>query len=341
MLLWVGSVLAATSVHVTVVDPAGSVVFDGEGGLPYTEQVVSGKTGIQLYGSVYDTGRALLEIGAGPPRKGGVKVKVATSVEMDPYVAVERPVAWKDATFIVRAVFGEPVPPPDPIPAPETTSRFVRVWDDAQLLASPRNPASATRERELPGGRVDPAAEASPMKVVASWGKTHLEIQTLPAPGPEHCYGTGGPPTDPWPLQFYVARTDAVDVVVRPLSASFPDGTGYVVSPGVAAIRDDEHPGRALVASRGLLLEVPVVEDDLGTIYSLGETRSPADIGVAIIGGTAFDTAFGRVAWAGEGPLPVSGVERLDHPIATLRAGCIEVRVPFTPGRETVPSSSP
>jgi len=285
--------------------------------------------------------RALLEIGVGRSKKDGVKIRVATSVEMDPYVPVDRSVAWKDDTYTVRAVFGSPVAPPDPIPAPEAPSRFVRVWDDAELVASPRNPASAIRERELSGGRVDPAAEASPMKVVASWGKTHLEIQTVPAPGPEHCYGTGGPPPDPWPLQFYVARADAVEVVVRPLSASFPDGTGYVVSPGVAAIRDDEHPDRAVVASSGLLLEVPVVEDDLGTIYTLGELRPPGNAGVSIAEGTAFDTPFGRVEWMGQGPLPVSGVEGLDHPIATLRAGCLEVRVPFTPGRETGPSSSP
>jgi hypothetical protein len=341
MLLWLSSALAAPTVHVTVLDPSGSVVFDGTGPLPYTDTVAKGRIGIQVYVSTYDRTRGLLEVGAGPATKSGVKVKATASVEMDRYVQVERQIVWKDATFTVRAVFADPVAPPEPVPAPTTSSRFVRIWDDAELLSSPRYRGSAVRERALPGGRLDAASEASPMKVVTSWGTTHLEIETVPTPGPEHCYGTGGPPAEPWPLQFYVASADAVEVVVRPLSASFPDGTGYVVSPGVAVWRDDAAPGRATVASRGLFLDIPIVEEDLGMIYTLGERRPPGDAGLTVPEGTTFDLPSGRVEWAGEGPLPVSGIEGLDDPIATLRAGCIEVRVPFTPGRETGPSNSP
>jgi hypothetical protein len=340
MWIWLAPAFAAPAVHVTVTDPSGAVLHDREGPLPFRDLVTAGRTGLSVYVSPFDVRRGVMELAAGRSKKRGVvKMRVADSVEMDPFVPIEREIAWKGQTFRVRAVFGEAVAAPEPV-APPTTARFVRVWDDAALLASPRDPASAVRERDLPDGRADAAEQASPMKVVASWGETHLEMETVPSPGPEHCYGVGGPPAEAWPLQFYVGRSDSVVVVVRTLSASFPDGTGYVVSPGTAALEGDS-PGRAVVASDGLWLEIDVTEGDLGSLYTLGDLRPRGDAGVSVAPDTVLDTTFGPVRWLGIVPLPISGIEGLEHPIATLRSGCLEVRVPFSPGPGTAPSTSP
>jgi hypothetical protein len=329
--------LAAPTVHLTATDTAGATLLDVEAPLPYETTVVSGKAALSLFVASYHGHRAVLELAAGRQTKEGVRIKVETSVELDVAVPADSQITWRKVTFHARTVLGNPTPPPLTVPARSWAVRFVRVWDDASLLASPRQPNTATRERELPGGRTDPAGQASPMEVVDTWGTTHLEAETVPDAGPEHC-APGGPPAAAWPLQAYVALTDVAPVTTRALSARFPDGSGYEVPPGTPVT--DRSAGRGRVSGRGLVFDVEVADTDVGTFYVPGEVRPMGQTDWVVGPGVVGATALGEVRWTGNAPLPVSGIEGLERPIAVLRDGCLEARVPLT-GPGAGPSTSP
>ena len=172
------------------------------------------------------------------------------------------------------------------------------------------------------------------MKLVDAWGETHLEVETVPAPLPQHCQA-GGPSAQSWPLQYYIARSDVVaNVTAREVSVRSPDGSGVTVAAGVpvTALGD----GTWLVSTGGLSFPLPVTEGDLGSDYSpSGRFSTPPSDGpvpwAVLAPGVVGRTAFGEVRWSGPGPLPLAGLSGVVHAIATVRVPCAEVRLPVDP----------
>jgi hypothetical protein len=122
------------------------------------------------------------------------------------------------------------------------------------------------------------------------------------------------------------------------LSARFDDGSGYEVPPGTPVI--DRAAGHATVVGPRLRFEVAVEDADVGPFYLPGDVRPPGDAGLTVGPGAVGRTPLGEVRTTGDAPLPVSGVEGIEHPILILRDGCLEVRVVLT-DRGTAPSTSP
>lgn len=313
---------------VEVADADGTVLLAEEVALPADRAVVTGKRALGLYAARFDGTRAVLELVAGRSVDGRPKPRWQESHELDPFAPFEGTVTYKDASWRVRATLGERWSPPAPVPAAETPSRYVLAWDDAVLLASPRDPRSAKRERELPA-RADAVATASPMKVVDTWGATHLEIETVPDALAAHCQA-GAPPSEPFPLQYYVARTDLVPLVTaREVRGELPDGTGYLVAAGVPV--EPRPDGTARVRTGGLAFDVRLGEGDTDQAYRPTARFPVGEAPLSLAPGTVGRTGLGAVAWEGPDRVPVAGLSGVREPIATVRVPCAEVRMHVDP----------
>jgi hypothetical protein len=263
-------------------------------------------------------------------------VKVSKSFELDPFAEQTEQLVYKSSTWTVKVKLGRAWDPPAETAAPDT-NRYVLAWDDAAMVADPKDTKKPPIvERPLPSGRTDALTQASPVRVVDTYGDTptdpsveakitHLEIETVPSPGPAHCQA-GGPPIEPFPVQHYVPLKDIVSrVTTHEVAAKLPDGTGYRVAAGVPVVAEGD---KWRVQTGGLSFLIDATEDDLAFYYRpsphfLGTPSGPQRVKPGVVG----RTALGDVTWAGPEPLVIAGMRGAGKPIATLQVPCAEVRI--------------
>lgn len=328
-LLYTGVALAEPSaiVAVTIEGPDGSVKMIDEVPLP-GERILTapdGKHLLRLYVSTFDTTRAVVELSAGKPKKGVPKVKVATSYELDPYKPRTESFAYKTQTWKVTTMLGAVWDAPALAPAAEDPSRYVLAWDDAALIKDPKVPTTFVTERALPSGRTDPVEMASPMRVVDTWGETHLEIETVPGDSPSHCQ-RGGLPTEPYPLQYYVALKDLLPkVTAKEIQKDYPDGTGYHVAAGVPVVEEGE--GRYRVMAGRLSFLVEATEQEIAFFYRPTAHFAIEEAPMSLLPGTLGQTELGPVTLSGHEPIGIAAMRGVVTPIATVRTPCAEVRL--------------
>ncbi|MEQ1504816.1 MAG: hypothetical protein ABMB14_21455 [Myxococcota bacterium] len=338
--LWAGAAFAADAIlGLKVTGPTGSVLLDDELVLP-SERIVPGPDGkhsLGVYTTKFDHTKALVELVAGKVKDGKPIAKVTASFEVGPYAPATQELVYKKSTWKIEAVLGDVWSAPEPASTAPSTDRFALVWDDAEQVVDPTvtNPKKrvVVKERELPEGRTQPLAQASPVKVLAAQGERTIQIETIPVPAPtEHCQ-VGGATAEPTPTPYFVALGDFVPrVTTREVATRFPDGTGYRVAAGVPVVAEGE--GTWRVNTGGLSFLIQATEEDIAFYYRPsthfsggvdGTTggESPLSLPAGAIG----KTNLGDVSWAGPDPLPIVGMRGVWAPVAVVRVPCAEVRL--------------
>ena len=333
MLLTLGLIAAGAAeeeerVALIIHGPKGNVMLQDAVPLP-TERVMAapdGKHSLGVYIARMDDGRGLIELVAGKEKDGRPKPSVSFSFELEPYVLQTHNFVYKKSTWTVDAVMGQVWDAPKIEDVPSEKVRYVLAWDDAdQVIDLDLELDEATKpekkegnvvvERELPEGRTDALAQASPMKVIAPHesSKKHVTVETLPEPGPRHCQ-LGGPSPEEEPTQYAIALKDFVPrLTSREVVGKFADGTGYRVAAGVPIEPIEGSEDQYQVETGGLSFVIEATSDDVAFYYRPtthfdGEVDAPMGLGAGTIG----TTDLGEVHWAGEAPLPVAGLRNLD-----------------------------
>jgi hypothetical protein len=275
---------------------------------------------------------AAVELVAGKAKDDEIVPKTWATVDLKLWAEGTGTLAYKKDTWTVKATLGQVWDAPEP-GFTDDPQRYVLAWDDASLYPQlPDKKAKkkpvVVKERELPGGRTDVHAQASPMRFVAvpDGDSKMLQLESVLTPDRSHCQ-LGGPSTDKVPTQYFVGLPDMVQrVTAREVVGKLSDGTGYRVAAGVPVVEEGE--GKFRVNTGGLSFLIEGGKDDIGVYYrpsphfdSLGE--HPLSVGAGVIGATA----LGEVTWAGPDALPVAGVRGVGTPRVTFRVPCAEVRV--------------
>ncbi|MCB9742079.1 MAG: hypothetical protein H6741_09230 [Alphaproteobacteria bacterium] len=216
-------------------------------------------------------------------------------------------------------------PPFDPAP-PEAwpTRSYALVWDDATLRVNPRDPASAEQLRALPEGRVDPAAQVSPYRVVAHWTAAMVELETTPGARAPHCHDGAAPSRD-YPFQLFAPRQDLQPLTARVVTQEHADGSGFTFAAGLALI--PEGGGHYRPAIPGLALSIELPEDAVDLRY-----QPSGHFEVPEAGGWLHPDADGVLGWLDGAPVrgpvtPIVGREGVDELLVTLRTPCAELRL--------------
>jgi len=304
-----------------------------------------GKNSLRVFIQTLDTDKAVVELEYGPSKDGHVKAKTVESFQLEPWVAVDHDLAIKKDKWVVTATLGHVWDAPKPV-ATDDTNKYVLAWDDAPMTADPPpkapDPAAPPPKpskkappppppfvkRPLPDGRKDALSQASPIKVVDVYESSHLQAESVPAPGPAHCQA-GGPSTDAAPTVRYVSLKDLVPKVpAHGVVGKLPDGTGYTVAAGVPVIPEGDD---WRVQTGGLSFLIKATPEDLAFYYRPSEhfTANPPPSQIQLPPGTVGQTALGPVTWSGSAPLPVvgMGLSGTATPIATIQVPCAEVRL--------------
>lgn len=316
---------------VEVTGPDGAIKLSDELVLPDKRVLSSpdGKHMLQVYIVTYHDTRAVVELSAGKPKDGAPKVKAAKSYELDPYQEHTDTLVYKGQTWTVKTTLGAAWDAETPPASEPEQNRYVLVWDDASLLVNPKEPKSAVKERELPTGRTTPETQASPMRVVDTWGETHIEAETVLPTSAGHCQ-TGGPPTEPYALQHYVPLVDVVPkVTAREIAAQFPDRTGYRVAAGVPVVAEGE--GTWRVSTGGLSFVINATEEDIAFFYHPSAHFPATEAPKSLAAGTLGATALGEVVWSGPDPIGIVAMHAVKQPVATVRVPCAEVKLLVKP----------
>lgn len=329
-----------------VTGPDGRITLQDELVLPADRILPSPdqKSALSISGTVFDSDGAVVEIVVGPMKDGKPKAKVTKSFELEVYSPKTETVVYKKDTWTIESALGEIWDAPPVVAAAPVTDRYVLVWDDAGLvkdiakledpktIKDPKKLAAATlaevgKERELPGGRTDPFAQASPMKFLNVHSDKIIEVETVQPGTPGHCQEGGAPLSGAAPTAFVAIADFVPRVTSREVVGNNPDGTGYRVSAGVPVSAVEGSEGSWRVTTGGLSFVIQATAEDLAFYYRPSthfETgTSPQHLPPGVVGKiNGVD-----VTWAGPEPIPVLGMKRIAAPVATLRVPCAEVRV--------------
>ncbi len=161
---------------------------------------------------------------------------------------------------------------------PEVLAGNVLVWQDATLYTDTAESAQQLRIANLDGGRR--VGRVVPMHVLATKGEL-VEVEPVNEPD---CTSSRVETTDDVThLRLFVKRADLAQVLSKPYSKEFDDGTRIVLRPGVAVVPAAD--GLVTVSIRGNELAVEIPAASIGHAYKLDKVKSKAisghDFGLA------------------------------------------------------------
>lgn len=327
-----------------VTGPDGRVTLQDELVLPSDRVLPSPdqKSALGITGRVFDSDGAIVELVVGPMKDGKPKAKIAKSFELEVYTPKTETVVYKKDTWTIEATLGEIWDAPEPVAGPADSGRYVLVWDDAGLIRDPKRledpklmkdakklaaatAEEVTKERELPEGRTDAHAQASPMRIVTMYSDKIIELESV-TPGPGHCQIGGAPAEGAAPKAFVAIKDFVPRLTAREVVGKNPDGTGYRVAAGVPVVAEGPE-GTFRVNTGGLSFLIQATEEDLAFYYRPSTHFETGTAPQKLPAGTLGKLADTEVTWAGPDGIPVAAMKGVTSPVATVRVECAEVRV--------------
>lgn len=212
----------------------------------------------------------------------------------------------------------------DPPAAPDNAAvrGHVVVWHDATLYAEPADTARTLQLATSEVPRKDRLGHVVPLKVVGAKG-SFVEVELT---GEQDCtWSRVVVPDDLARVRMFVRRADLAQVLTKPFTKSFADGTSIALAAGTPLAATDA--GTYIVSLRGDELEVDVPAASVGYSYAAAKTR------VTIMGGTTLAIAPATKAALGERTLALTAwqgapVERRgDATLVALDGGCVTAKV--------------
>jgi len=330
-------VAAAPAATLTLVDPFGAVLSDGEHPLPHAEDhpLSLGRRDYVLAASLDAAGALTLTLSRvrGSKRKVVAESRVALTQDTDGALRLEAD-APRRATdpagqpvdrlsWSARARWVDLIAAPPAGGAPEGKARYVLLWTDGALSPDPRFGQWAPFGPEH--GRDRPEAQLTPFRVVMEFTNQILEVEAVPeaAAGP-HCYFQAAE-HNAWEKQFFTRVGELAAVTTREIALTFDDGSGATLGAGVA-VRPLEG-DRYRVEVDDLRVEVALPEDAVSWFYRPGARFPDADgpplpaeaDAIGLLGGAPVrDLSGGR---------PAAGREGVRQPVWVVQTACAELRL--------------
>ncbi len=212
----------------------------------------------------------------------------------------------------------------DPPSAPEkdVLRGNVLVWHDAKLYAEPSDDARTVQLATFDVARKDRVGHVVALKVVSGKG-AFVEVEIT---GQQDCaLSRVVVPDDLARVRMFVRRADIAQVVTKPFTKSFADGTSISIAPGTPVVATDA--GTYVASVRGDEVEVDVPAASVGFSYAAGKSRSMIIAGSTLAIAPATHATLGErsmtlAAWQGA---PIE--RRGEQALVALDGGCISAHV--------------
>jgi hypothetical protein len=227
---------------------------------------------------------------------------------------------------LVLCVLGSPafasskVDPPGPAGS-DPIKGMVLAWHDATLFAEPSDTARSLQLATLTAPRKDGVGRVFALRVVGVKG-AFVEVEFG---GDEDCTGSRVVvPDDITRVRLFVRRGDLAQVLVKPFTKSFEDGTSITLGTGTPLVATDA--GTYVASVRGAELELDVPAASVG--YAYAGLKSSSVIG----GGQSVAIAAGTKATLGDRTFALTGAgsvaeRRGNATLVKLEDRCVEARV--------------